>query len=100
MRIRVKSEGYNINIPIPTGLIFSKASAWIWLKTMRKAAKPYVDQYVSDSVSKKADSVMDNLSDEAVYALCAELMRIKRKYGKWDLVEVESAEGDQVLIQL
>ena len=85
-----------MDIPIPTGLIFSKASAWAWLKIARKASA----QYLPKKIGKKADAVMSNLSDEAVYALCAELMRIKRKYGKWDLVEVESSDGEQVLIQL
>lgn len=100
MRIIVKGNGNNINIPIPTGLIFSKASAWLWMKSMRTAAKPYISQYMPDSVSGKADSAMDDLSDEAVYAICAEMIRIKRKYGSWDLVEVESSDGDHVLIRL
>ena len=100
MRIRVKTKEHKIEIPISTGMIFSKASAWIWLKTMRKVAKPYVEEYVPKSVSRKANSALDSLSDEAVFALCAELMRVKRKYGKWNLVEVESADGDEVLIQL
>lgn len=100
MRIKVKSGNIKINIPIPTGLIFSKASAWLWLKTMRLTAKPCVSQYMPDSISGKPDACLDSLSDEAVYALCAELMRIKRKYGSWDLVEVESSDGSQVLIRL
>ena len=76
MRIQIKSEDGNIDIPIPTGLVFSKAAAWTWLKIVRKATSRYLPQ----KIGKKADSVMDALSDEAVYALCAELMRIKRKY--------------------
>ena len=93
MRIIVKGNGNNIHIPIPTGLIFSKASAWLWLKSMQMAEKSYISRYMPEAV-------MDNLSDEAVYAICAELMRIKRKYGSWDLVEVKSSEGDHVLIRL
>ena len=100
MRIRVKSEGYNINIPIHTGLIFSRAAVWAWLKIGRKTAKRYVSEYVPEDVNVKVGLSLDRFSDEAVYALCDELMRIKRKYGKWNLVEVESTDGDQVLIQL
>lgn len=96
MRIHVKGNDYNIHIPIPTGMIFSKASAWMWLKIVRKTTA----QYVPRRVNEKADAVFSNLSDDAVYALCSEIMRIKRKYGSWDLVEVESSSGDQVLIQL
>ena len=100
MRIIVKSGGHTINIPIPTGLIFSKASAWLWLKSMRKTVKPYISQCMPESVNGKVDSILDNLSDEAVYTFCNELMRIKREYGSWDFVEVESSDGSQVLIQL
>ena len=53
-----------------------------------------------ERVNQKADAFFDGLSDEAVYALCGELMRIKRKHGSWDLVEVESSDGMQVLIRL
>lgn len=96
MRIKVKSRDININIPVPTGLIFSKASAWTWMKIARHTAS----KYMPENVNEKADMVLDGLSDEAVYAICGELMRIKRKYGSWDLVEVESSDGDQVLIRL
>ena len=96
MRIIVKGNGNNINIPIPTGLIFSKASVWTWLKLARVSA----GKYMSEHVNQKADMFLDRLSDEAVYAICGELMRIKRKHGSWDLVEVESADGDHVLIRL
>lgn len=96
MRIIVNGNGNHINIPIPTGLFFSKASAWTWLKLVRVSA----GKYMPERVSRKADVFLDGLSEEAVYALCAELMRIKRKYGSWDLVEVESSDGTQVLIRL
>lgn len=96
MRIIVKGNGNNLNIPIPTGLIFSKASAWTWLKLARRTA----GEYMPEKLNQKADVCFDSLSDEAVYALCAELMRIKRKHGSWDLVEVESADGNHVLIRL
>ena len=96
MKIIVKGEGHNINIPIPTGLIFSKASVRTWLKIARISA----GKYMPERVNQKADAFFDGLSDEAVYALCNELMRIKRKYGSWDLVEVESSDGTQVLIRL
>lgn len=96
MRILVKGGGYDIHIPIPTGMIFSKASAWAWLKIVRNASS----KYVPEKVNEKADAFFSNISDEAVYALCSEIMRVKRKYGSWDLVEVESADGEQVLIRL
>ena len=52
------------------------------------------------SLPEQAEKALWNLPEEKILRLCDELMRIKRKYGKWDLVEVESAEGEQVLIRL
>ena len=102
MRIQVKSEDNNIDITIPTGFVFSRPVVWAWLKMSKLAAKRSVSQYVPDSAefTYGLGLSMDRYSDEAVYAFCDELMRIKRKYGAWDLVEVESAEGDQILIRL
>lgn len=99
MRIRVRGEGHNIQIPIPTGMIFSKPSVWLYLKLARKFSAR-ASQYVPENVEVSVDEILEKLPDEAVYALCAEIMRIKRKYGKWDLVEVKSSSGEEVLIQL
>lgn len=99
MRIQVKAEGHNISIPIPTGLIFSKPSVWLWLKIARNTV--HMDmKYIPEDVEKKADDVFSKISDEAMYAFCAEIMRIKRKYGHWDLVEVKVSSGEEVLIRL
>ena len=102
MRIQVKSAEQNIDISIPTGLVFSKPLVWAWLKIAKKAAKPYVSQSMPASADLKVGFglSMDQLSDEAVFALCDEMMRIKRKYKKWTLVEVDSANGDSVYIEL
>lgn len=99
MKIQVMAEGHNILIPIPTGMIFSKPSVWLYLKLARKASTR-VSRYVPEDVEVSVDAVLEKLPDEAVYALCAEIMRIKRKYGKWDLVEVKSSSGEEVKITL
>lgn len=99
MRIQIKADGHNINIPIPTGLIFSRPSVWLWLKIGRKASKGD-NKYLPEHVEEKTDDFLMKIPDEAMYALCDEIMRIKKKYGSWDLVEVESASGEQVLIRL
>lgn len=92
MRIEVKSDGHNITVPIPTRLIFSKVSVWAWLKIMRSSAGKHIPDHVMDG--------MDGLSDQAVYALCNEILRIKKRYGSWNLVELKSSDGTQVLIRL
>lgn len=99
MRIRVKDGDTNINIPIPTGLVFNRVSVWLWLRFARKMAK-HNDKYLPDSVEASTDSFFLNVPDRKVYALCDELMRVKRRYGSWTLVEVQSADGEEVHITL
>lgn len=99
MKIRITGEGHNILIPVPTRLIFSRLSVSLWLKFVRKAVKEN-DKYLPDSVEEKTDALVFNLSDEAVYALCREILRIKHRYGEWTLVDVQSASGEKVLITL
>lgn len=91
MKIFVKSDGHRLTIPVPTNWLFSKASAWLWLKMMRMFSK-ITDHYGNDFYL--------NLPDEAVHAICEELKRTKKKYGKWTLVEVQTADGDEVTITL
>ncbi len=99
MRIRVKGEGHNINIPIPTGLIFSKPSVWLYINLARKLSSR-ASRYVSENVEVSVDEILEKLPDEAIYAICGEIMRIKRKHGHWNLVEVKSADGEEVTITL
>lgn len=43
---------------------------------------------------------MKNLSAKQLDALFAEFRRIKKKHGRWELVDVESSNGDLVKIIL
>ena len=97
MKIQVKSDGHNISIPIPTGLIFSKPSVWLYLKLARKYTS-YTKDYIPENMEISVDALPTRLPDEAVYAICAEIMRIKRQYGSWELVHVISSDGDEVHI--
>ena len=83
MRIRVRSDGRNIRLALPTRLIFSK---WLIKLGLRMGSR-----YSGQS---------QELPPEAVDALCAEIRRIKKKHGSWELVEVLSADGDTVQITL
>ncbi len=84
MKVQIKGGGHHFSIILPTGLIFSTTSARI-------------ANYFS---RKYAPEAMACIPPEAVEALCAEFRRIKKKYGSWDLVEVESTDGEQVRIKL
>lgn len=84
MRVQVKGNGHDINIVLPTNLVFSRATVWL--------ANHFGRKYAEDA--------MKDIPPEALDALFAELRRIKRKYGSWDLVEVESSDGEKVLVRL
>ena len=90
MRILVKSEGHRIWIPIPTSVVFSRPMIRLWLWGMRRSIR-YVQM---------PEQAIWDLPEDKLFLLCDELRRIKRKYGSWHLVEVESASGDRVLIEL
>ena len=84
MRIKVKSDDTNINLILPTNLIFSRGMVWLANRFGRK--------YAGDA--------MRDIPPEAMDKIFAEFRRIKRKYGRWTLVEVHSTDGSEVEIVL
>lgn len=84
MRIKIKDEDTNINLLLPTNLIFSKGTVWL--------ANHFGRKYAGDA--------MKDIPPEALDRLFAEFRRIKRKHKHWVLVEVESSDGDAVSIEL
>ena len=84
MRIQVKADGRRIRLLLPTNLIFSKGTVWL--------ANHFGRKY--------AGNAMKEIPPEAMDKLFAEFRRIKKHYGRWDLVEVQGADGKQVSITL
>lgn len=84
MKIIVKSEERTICVPLPTALLYNKTLLRFGIRIARKYAKEY----------------MPDIPPEAVGALCAEIKRIKEIYGSWELVSVDEADGDRVMIVL
>ena len=84
MRIKVKDEDTDINLLLPTNLIFSKGTVWL----------------VNHFGRKYAGDALKDIPPEALDRLFAEFRWIKRKYKRWVLVEVESSDGDAVSIEL
>ena len=82
MKIQINSSGYEFSISLPTKLIFSKFVIRMVLKDRRAAAG------------------LENLPPEAAERIVAELRNIKDTYGSWELVEVCSADGENVKITL
>ena len=84
MRIRIKSDETNLNLVFPTRLIIGR--------TVVKIAAIIGRRYAAEA--------MAGIPPEALEILCAELRRIKKKHGAWELVDMESAHGDIVQIIL
>lgn len=84
MKIQIRSNGFPITILLPTNLLFSRSA----LHLANRLGRKYAGQ------------ALESLPPQTLDALFAELRRIKKKYGHWDLVEVESADGEYVCIRL
>ena len=84
MRIQVKADGRRIRLFLPTNLIFSKGTVWL--------ANHFGRKY--------AGNAMKEIPPEAMDKLFAEFRRIKKHYGRWDLVEIQGSDGKQVSITL
>lgn len=84
MKILVKYDEGDIKLWLPTILVCNKGTAWL-----------------ANHVGRKyAGEAMKDIPPEALDKLFAELRRIKKVHGSWDLVEIKSADGNEVLIQL
>ena len=110
MRIHIKtSEGKVINIPVPLSLalIFIKKGALNIGKEQLKdaAANPaenYADEEVKAAESEEDDgSSSDDAADkEDVKKLIKGLKDAKKQWGHLKIVEVLSADGEEVVITL
>lgn len=83
MKIRVRSDEHNLTMVLPTALIFSKGLLKFGLR-----------------VGRKYSSEVPDIPPEIIDALCAEIRRIKKKHGSWELVNVQSADGEHVQIMI
>lgn len=83
MKIQIReARGRGFTIPIPNCLLFSPTL----LETGLKIGKRYAGTSVPD------------IPPEILRALCAAVKDLRRRYGTWELVHVESAGGDLVSI--
>ena len=99
MKITVKHSGKNIRLRIPTAMIFGKIPVKLWLKLGNATRKSW-SPYLPEDTGTHLTLLPWDLPEAAAVAFCGELMRIKRLYGSWKLVELQSADGDEVLIEL
>ena len=83
MKIRIAEKAHTFQITLPTGLLFSRFVLRLMLKSI--------------SINGKK---VPGLTPETADRLALELKHIKKKHGTWTLVEVQSADGEQVTITL
>lgn len=84
MRIQIKGSDRDMNLRLPTTLIFSRVTVWLANHVGRR--------YAGDA--------MKDIPPEALDALFAEIRRIKKEHNSWELVHVESSDGEQVSVIL
>lgn len=83
MKIRVRSDSHSFSIVLPTRMLFSKSILKFGLR-----------------IGKKYSADVPELPPEMVDGLCDEIRRIKKRYGAWELVDVQASDGEQVQIIL
>ena len=81
MKIQVTGGGKNIRLSLPDWLIFSRMTVWL----ASRAGGKYVPE---------------GISSRNMHVLLGRLQKAKKKYGSWVLVEVESADGEHVKVEL
>ncbi len=83
MKVHIRSEGRGFTVILPTRLLFSKSILKFGLK-----------------VGKRHSDAVPDIPPAAVDALCDEIRRIKKIHSSWELVNIRSAEGDEVHVIL
>lgn len=84
MKIKIRDEGKEFNLILPTRLIFSKKV----IHLISRVAGKWVPEVVNQIPIELLDTVLD------------ELVRTKKRHGSWELVEIHDADGDMVKITL
>lgn len=84
MKIQIHTDDQKISFYLPTSLVLNGTLIKFGLRIG----------------SRYAPTELSNISSDAVAALCRELVRVKRKYGSWELVEVLSATEEKVKVVL
>ncbi len=78
MKIQIEEKEHTFSITLPTNICLSKPVIRLGMCLNKNAT----------------------MSPEAMYAIGEELRRIKKKYGSWELVDFQSADGEKIHITL
>ena len=86
MRIKVKAEGKNIRIFLPSCMIFNGLVATIGAAYLKKEGEKH--------------QKTPQIPASALRRLFREILRAKRRHKGWNVVEVATAEGEDIVIRL
>lgn len=78
------SAGQDMTIPVPNAMLFNPTLLGLWCKF---------------GVSRSGHG-MPEIPAESVQAICCALKNYAKIHGSWELVRVESANGDTVVITI
>lgn len=108
MKIQIKADRRNIRLWLPTGLLKGRIGYSIVKQALKnnydrskeKRGLPAEEQANEDAVVSKQAEFQMPLSRDQVKELYAILKRTIKTHGHFNLVEVESAEGERVVIRV
>lgn len=84
MKIEVHSpDGPDITVPLPNALLFS---ATLWNGVI--------------VIGKKVEDRIPQIPPEVIKKACAAIKRFRKDQGPWELLRVESADGETVMITI
>ncbi len=83
MKIRIRTKQRAFSVVLPTRMLFSKTILKFGLR-----------------IGKRYSKAVPEFPPAAVDALCEEIHRIKKTKGAWELVRIQSADGEEVRIVL
>lgn len=103
MKIRIKADGHNIRLWLPTSILKSKLACNIInnailnsvTKQREKKETPF-----NDAVLQNQAEYNTPLTREQVTEMYATLVRVIKTCGHFDIVKIESAKGEKVLISV
>ena len=100
MKIYVESPERSFTIPVPTGLIFNSATVRMlqhkWNKSKGKDHGADDDFVMFDFSTRDGKEI----PPKDMKRLFAEIRRIKKRYGNWELLNVQAADGQRIRITL
>lgn len=85
MRIKIESQEKNLNLALPSGLMSRIAFSGIGLRYLKKHG---------------GDDSFSNLTKRDMKNIRKTLRRMRKIHKNWNIVEMDSADGDHVIIRL